>query len=40
MNPAAILALIGDLYQQMAQLREENAALREQLAARSADTPA
>ena len=28
MNPAAILALIGDLYQQLATLREENTALR------------
>lgn len=34
MNPAAILALIGDLYQQIAMLAEENKALREQLAAR------
>lgn len=30
MNPAAILALIGDLYSEIAQLRQENAALREQ----------
>jgi hypothetical protein len=29
MNPAAILALIGDLYQQIATLSEENKALRE-----------
>lgn len=30
MNPAAILALIGDLYQQIATLTEENKELREQ----------
>ena len=29
MNPAAILALIGDLYAQIAQLGEENKTLRE-----------
>ena len=29
MNPAAILALIGDLYQQIAALTEENKMLRE-----------
>jgi hypothetical protein len=29
MNPAAILALIGDLYSQITQLAEENKALRE-----------
>jgi hypothetical protein len=29
MNPAAILALIGDLYSQITQLSEENKALRE-----------
>lgn len=29
MNPAAILALIGDLYAQIATLTEENKALRE-----------
>lgn len=29
MNPAAILALIGDLYAQVAQLRQENETLRE-----------
>lgn len=34
MNPAALLALIGDLYQQVANLTEANAALREQLAER------
>lgn len=28
MNPTAILALIGDLYQQIAALTEENHALR------------
>jgi hypothetical protein len=28
MNPTAILALIGDLYQQIAALTEENQALR------------
>lgn len=32
MNPAAILALIGDLYEQIANLRSENEALRQQLA--------
>jgi hypothetical protein len=31
MNPAAILALMGDLYQQVAALTEENKALREAL---------
>ena len=31
MNPAAILALIGDLYQQIATITEENKALREAL---------
>jgi hypothetical protein len=31
MNPAAILALIGDLYQQIATLTEENKGLREGL---------
>jgi hypothetical protein len=31
-NPAAILALIGDLYAQVTALSEENKALREQLA--------
>jgi hypothetical protein len=35
MNPAAILALIGDLYQQIATLTEENKSLREQSAAGS-----
>lgn len=30
MNTAAILALIGDLYAQITQLQQENAALREQ----------
>jgi hypothetical protein len=29
MNPAAILALIGDLYAQIAALTEENKALRD-----------
>lgn len=29
MNPAALLALIGDLYQQVAALTEENQRLRE-----------
>lgn len=33
MNPAAILALIGDLYSQVTQLTQENQALREALAA-------
>jgi len=37
MNPAAILALIGDLYGQVAALGEENKTLREQLA--QASTP-
>lgn len=31
MNPGAILALIGDLYQQIAALTDENKALREAL---------
>jgi hypothetical protein len=39
MNPAAILALIGDLYQQIATLSEENKALREALAAKAEPTP-
>lgn len=34
MNPTAILALIGDLYQQIATLSEENKALREALDAK------
>lgn len=33
MNPAAILALIGDLYAQITGLTEENRQLREALAA-------
>lgn len=33
MNPAAILALIGDLYSQVAALTAENQQLRTQLAA-------
>ena len=37
MNPAAILALIGDLYQQVAALTEENRALREQIGAPAAE---
>lgn len=32
MNPAAILALIGDLYAQVAALTEENKTLRDALA--------
>ena len=32
MNPAAILALIGDLYEQVATLQAENAELRQALA--------
>lgn len=32
MNPAAILALIADLYVQIGHLQEENEQLREQLA--------
>lgn len=32
MNPAAILALIADLYAQVTALTEENRALREQVA--------
>lgn len=31
MNPAAVLALIGDLYAQVAQLQQENAQLRAQV---------
>lgn len=34
MNPAALLALIGDLYQQVATLTEENTTLREALDAK------
>lgn len=36
MNPAALLALISDLYGQLVALREENEALRAQLAAQAA----
>lgn len=32
MNPAAILALLSDLYAQVSALQQENQALREQLA--------
>lgn len=32
MNPAAILALISELYQKLADLNEENQRLRERLA--------
>lgn len=34
MNPNALLALIGDLYGQVAQLTEENEALRKALSER------
>ncbi|WP_432793705.1 hypothetical protein [Rhodococcus ruber] len=37
MNPAAVLALIGELYGQIAALTEENAALRATLAGRPGD---
>lgn len=33
MNPEAILSLLSDLYVQIAALRQENAGLREELAA-------
>lgn len=36
MNPASILALIGDLYLQIASLSEQNRALEEELARLSA----
>lgn len=39
MNPAAILALISDLYAQITQLTQENQALRDALAEAQADTP-
>ena len=39
MNPSAILALISDLYQQVAALGEENKKLREALNAKSAPEP-
>lgn len=39
MNPAALLSLISDLYSQIMQLSQENAALREQLSAPPADKP-
>jgi hypothetical protein len=39
MNPAAILALIGDLYTQINALTQENKTLREQLA-QQAEPPA
>lgn len=35
MNPAAVLALIGDLYSQVAALTQERDALRAELAART-----
>jgi len=38
MNPAAILALISDLYSQVTALTQENAALREQLAGAAGPT--
>lgn len=31
MNPAAILALISDLYQQVTQLKQENTALKQRM---------
>ena len=37
MNPAAILALISDLYGQVAALTEQNARLREALGDRSGE---
>lgn len=37
MNPAAILALIGDLYGQVAALTEENTRLREALGQQEAE---
>lgn len=40
MNPAVILALIADLYSQVATLTEENQQLRAQLAREAADGPA
>jgi hypothetical protein len=39
MNPAAILALIGDLYQQLADLKVENAALQAALAKKQEEQP-
>lgn len=36
MNPTAILALIGELYSQVAALTEENKSLHDQLSASSA----
>jgi hypothetical protein len=36
MNPAAILTLIGELYEKVALLSEENKALREALQAKEA----
>lgn len=36
MNPAAILALIGDLYEQVAALSQENERLRAQVERRGA----
>lgn len=37
MNPGAVLALIGDLYAQLAALREENEALRAAAEKKDAD---
>jgi len=39
MNPAAILALIGDLYAQVAALTEQNKMLTDALAAKAEPTP-
>jgi regulator of replication initiation timing len=36
-NPAAILALISDLYEQVNSLQQENAALRQRLAQQAAE---
>jgi hypothetical protein len=38
-NPAALLALISDLYTQVGQLTEENKALREALAQQPEQVP-
>lgn len=40
MDPIAILALIGDLYGQIGELRRENEALKQQLHAQQSTPPA
>ncbi|MDQ1059896.1 hypothetical protein QFZ23_003797 [Arthrobacter globiformis] len=39
MNPAAVLALIGELYAQVSTLQQENEALKSRLAAEQPSAP-